>query len=78
MLPPAKPADDQTVHDMNKIVSYIQEVIKEMQKVSWPKRRELVDNTIVTVLASLFIAIVIALGDKVISEVLERVYALAA
>lgn len=59
---------------MNKVVGYIQEVQKEMQKVSWPSRQELVNNTILTLLASLLIALIIFGQDQIISRVLQFIY----
>ena len=59
---------------MNKVSTYLQEVQKEMQKVSWPSRNELVNNTILTLLASLLIAMIIFGMDQVISRVLQVIY----
>lgn len=59
---------------MNKVVAYFQEVSKEMQKVSWPSRQELTNNTILTLLASLLIALIIFGQDQIISRVLQLIY----
>ena len=59
---------------MNKITSYLEEVGKEMRKVSWPARSELISNTLVTILATVVISLFIFLADRVISVVLEVVY----
>ncbi len=61
---------------MSKIVSYIQEVNKETRKVSWPSRKELIDNTALTLFASLFVALVIFGEDQIISRILQFIYAL--
>lgn len=61
---------------MSKIVSYIQEVNKETRKVSWPSRKELVDNTALTLFSSLFVALVIFSEDQIISRILKFIYAL--
>ena len=58
----------------NKVVTYMQEVSKEMQKVSWPSRQELTSNTILTLLASLLIAMIIFGQDQIISRVLQFIY----
>lgn len=50
------------------------EVAKEVNKVSWPSRQELVSNTILTLVASLFIALIIFGQDQVISRVLQFIY----
>ncbi len=57
-----------------KIASYLEEVGKEMRKVSWPSRQELTSNTLVTILATVVISIFIFITDRVISVVLEVIY----
>ncbi len=59
---------------MNKIQSYLEEVGKEMRKVSWPTRPELISNTVVTIIATVVISLMIAATDRVISTVLEVIY----
>ena len=60
---------------MANVAAYLQEVQKEMQKVSWPSRQELVNNTTLTLLASLLIALIIFSMDQVVSRVLQFIYA---
>ncbi len=59
---------------MKKIPEYINEVITEMRKVNWPKRKELVSNTVVTLLSSLALALFIFGADRVISFILDLIY----
>ncbi|GIV60468.1 preprotein translocase subunit SecE [Rhodocaloribacter litoris] len=59
---------------MNKVKAYLEEVVKEMRKVSWPARRELISNTGITLLATLVISLFIFAVDRVISQVLEFIY----
>ena len=59
---------------MNKITLYLNEVYKEMQKVSWPSRNELGAFTLLTVIASMIISLLIFGADRVIGIVLEWVY----
>ena len=54
--------------------NYIVEVRKEMRKVNWPKRKELMSNTTLTLVAALVISIFIFGADQVISQVLQFVY----
>jgi len=54
--------------------NYMQEVAKEMRKVTWPTQKELISNTVVTIVASIIIALFIFATDRVISTVLEMVY----
>ncbi len=59
-----------------KVRDYLQEVYREMQKVSWPSRQELINNTILTLVASTLLALFIFLADRVIATVLEFIYSL--
>lgn len=61
----------------NKVTNYLQEVTKEMKKVHWPSRNELVKNTGLTLIASLAIAGFIYVADKGISGILEFIYRFA-
>jgi len=54
--------------------SYMQEVAKEMRKVTWPTQKELISNTVVTIVASAIISLFIFSTDRVISTVLEVIY----
>lgn len=59
---------------MKKIKDYIDDVVKEMRKVSWPGRNELISNTVVTLVASLAVSLFIYGTDWVISRLLEFIY----
>ena len=59
---------------IGKLFGYVVEVRKEMRKVNWPKRQELLSNTTLTLIASFVIALFIFGADQVISWVLARIY----
>ena len=59
---------------MSKLTNYINEVISEMQKVSWPKRQELMSNTAITLVASFILSLFIYFTDRIISTVLDFIY----
>ena len=59
---------------MSKPAEYVQDVMKEMRKVSWPKREELIANTAITLVASGLLALFIFGIDRIISAVLQLVY----
>lgn len=59
---------------MISITRYLEEVSKEMRKVSWPSRKELTSNTLITILATVVISILIFVTDRTISRVLEVIY----
>ncbi|HLA62967.1 MAG TPA: preprotein translocase subunit SecE [Rhodothermales bacterium] len=54
--------------------NYLTEVQKEMRKVSWPKRQELINNTVLTLAAALVLSLLIFGADQVISRVLAFIY----
>ena len=56
---------------VNNTRTYLEEVAVEMRKASWPQRRELVNNTVITLVASFVLAIFIFGADRVISRILE-------
>ncbi|PAP76743.1 preprotein translocase subunit SecE [Rubrivirga marina] len=54
--------------------NYLVEVRKEMRKVNWPKRQELISNTVLTLVAALIAALFIFFADEVISTALRFIY----
>ena len=62
---------------MSKVTGYLNEVWKEMQKVSWPKQSELIGFTGITVIATIIISLFIFGADRVIGEILELIYGAA-
>jgi preprotein translocase subunit SecE len=59
---------------MANISNYLEEVGKEMRKVTWPSQKELISQTTVTIIATLVISLFIFSADRVISTVLEVIY----
>ncbi|PAU93745.1 preprotein translocase subunit SecE [Aliifodinibius salipaludis] len=59
---------------MNKIKEYLEDVRKEMKKVSWPDQDELVDYTIVVVVFTILLSTFIFAIDQVYSTILEAIY----
>ncbi len=57
-----------------KVVQYLGDVSKEMRKVSWPARTELISNTLITLLATMIVSLYIWGADQVISRALEFIY----
>ena len=54
--------------------NYVAEVRKEMRKVNWPARNELLNNTVLTLVASFVLAMLIFLADQAISWALAQIY----
>jgi len=59
---------------MKKLQTYLDEVLTEMRKVNWPKRKELISNTVITLLATVVLSLFIFVADRVISEILEFIF----
>ena len=56
-----------------KVVSFTDEVISELQKVTWPEKDETVHSTVVVIGLTLFIAAALASYDYVWAEVTQMV-----
>jgi preprotein translocase subunit SecE len=56
----------------NKVVTFYNDVLTEMRKVTWPDRAQLKDMTIKIIIFVLFIGAVIGLIDLVMQAVLVR------
>lgn len=54
--------------------NYLAEVRKEMRKVNWPKRQELISNTTLTLVSALAVSIFIFGADQIISQILTIIY----
>ena len=57
-----------------KIINFFGDIIKEMKKVTWPKKEELKESTVVVLITSLVFAVFVFLIDKVISESLKLIF----
>ncbi|WP_432353419.1 preprotein translocase subunit SecE [Sporosarcina sp. A2] len=56
---------------MGKITSFFKNVVTEMRKVSWPKRKDLTRYTIVVIGTVVFMAVYFGLVDLGLSRVME-------
>jgi len=56
---------------MGKIKSFLNNVVSEMRKVSWPKRKELTRYTVIVLSTVLFMAVFFAIIDLGISSVVR-------
>jgi len=57
-----------------KVRNYLEEVVAEMRKASWPQRKELISHTVITLVASFALALFIFGADQVISYALDIIY----
>ena len=56
-----------------KIIAFFTDIVKEMAKVTWPKKDELRESTLVVIVVCLVIAAFIYLVDWSVSEVLKLI-----
>mgnify|MGYP001194406709 FL=1 len=56
------------------IFKFLQDVGREMRKVSWPKSKELVSYTITVVVTVAFVALFFAIVDLGITQILNAVF----
>ena len=56
-----------------KIIAFFTDVVKEMNKVTWPKKDDLRDSTAVVLVVCLLIAFFVYGVDTVISLVLSKI-----
>lgn len=57
----------------NNIRNFYHEVVLEMKKVSWPARQEVVNTTIIVVIAILFFAVYLFVADIALTYVIKGI-----
>jgi preprotein translocase subunit SecE len=56
-----------------KIIAFFQDAVKEMEKVTWPTREELVESTRVVIVVCLLIAVFTWVVDFAVSKILQTI-----
>ena len=56
-----------------KILNFFNDVIKEMEKVTWPSREELTESTKIVIIVTLIIAVFAWVVDFAVSEILKKI-----
>jgi preprotein translocase subunit SecE len=56
-----------------KILNFFSDVVKEMDKVTWPSREELMESTKIVIIVTLIIAVFAWVVDFAVSEVLKAI-----
>jgi len=57
-----------------KIINFFVDIVREMKKVTWPKKDELKESTTVVLITSLIFAAFVFVVDKIISEGLKIIF----
>ena len=58
----------------DKIINFFTDIVREMKKVSWPKKEELKDSTIVVLVTSVIFAIFVYIIDLIINQGLKVIF----
>jgi len=58
----------------DKIINFFTDIVREMRKVSWPKKEELKDSTMVVLITSLIFAVFVYIIDWIINQGLKVIF----
>ncbi len=56
-----------------KIINFFRDVVKEMEKVTWPTRKELIESTRIVIIVSVIISILTWAVDLAVSGILKAI-----
>lgn len=57
-----------------KIVNFFQDVVKEMKKVTWPTKDELLESTKIVIVVCIVLAVFTYVIDMIISQVMKGIF----
>ena len=57
-----------------KIINFFTGIVREMKKVTWPKREELKESTIVVIVTSLIFAVFVYIVDLILNQGLDAIF----
>jgi len=58
----------------DKIVNFVNDVVKEMKKVTWPKKEELRESTGIVIIACIILAAFVYVVDRIISTIVSGIF----
>jgi preprotein translocase subunit SecE len=58
----------------DKIIAFFQDVVKEMKKVTWPTKEELLESTKVVIVVCIVLALFTYVIDMLISQVMKGIF----
>ena len=56
-----------------KIIAFFTDVVKEMNKVTWPKKDDLRDSTVIVLVVCLIVSAFVYIVDSVVGGVLRQI-----
>ncbi|MCX6168628.1 MAG: preprotein translocase subunit SecE [Ignavibacteriales bacterium] len=57
-----------------KIINFVNDVVKEMKKVTWPTREELKESTSVVIVVCLILSAFTYVVDMVVNKILQGIF----
>lgn len=57
-----------------KIINFVNDVVKEMKKVTWPNRDELKESTSIVIVVCLVLAAFTYVVDMIITKILQGIF----
>lgn len=57
-----------------KIINFVNDVVKEMKKVTWPTKNELKESTTIVVVVCLILALFTYIIDMTINQILKGIF----
>jgi len=57
-----------------KIINFVNDVVKEMKKVTWPTKEELKESTVVVVVVCLILALFTYVIDMSLNQILKGIF----
>ncbi|HEX7357493.1 MAG TPA: preprotein translocase subunit SecE [Ignavibacteriaceae bacterium] len=58
----------------DKIIGFFQDVLKEMKKVTWPTKEELIESTKIVIVVCIVLAVFTYVIDMVISQAFKGIF----
>ncbi|MGQ7720556.1 preprotein translocase subunit SecE [Melioribacter sp. OK-1-Me] len=57
-----------------KIINFVNDVVKEMKKVTWPTKEELKESTVIVVVVCLILALFTYVIDMSLNQILKGIF----
>lgn len=58
----------------DKIINFFVDIYREMKKVSWPKKQEVIDSTKIVIVTMIIFAIIVYAIDKALEAILQLLF----
>lgn len=58
----------------DKIINFFVDIYREMKKVSWPKKQEIIDSTKIVIVTMIIFAVIVYIIDKALEAILQLLF----